>query len=218
MDGMREMRLRLETVTPAWIGGAGFQPELRPPTLRGCLRFWLRALLGGVTGNDMSLLRTAEAAVFGDPQRASQLVVRMVGSPQCGPATFSDEEYPGVCHLFWSVYQRKREAILPGEDFELRIHGRPYELPAVDIDGQSVDVDRSFELAASALWLFLFLGGAGARARRGAGTLRVVEPPSGWPATVPSPVLMAQNPHELTAESKPAYGSCAPPCLGRRGR
>lgn len=46
MELVNKMSLQLETITPLWMGGAAFQPEFRPPSFRGLLRYWLRALLG----------------------------------------------------------------------------------------------------------------------------------------------------------------------------
>jgi CRISPR-associated protein Cmr1 len=40
------VELTLETVTPLFLGGALHQPELRPASVRGALRYWLRAALG----------------------------------------------------------------------------------------------------------------------------------------------------------------------------
>ncbi|MCX7683492.1 MAG: type III-B CRISPR module RAMP protein Cmr1 [Anaerolineae bacterium] len=44
---MHEVRVRLETVTPVFLGGADpcGAPELRPPAFRGALRYWLRAAI-----------------------------------------------------------------------------------------------------------------------------------------------------------------------------
>jgi hypothetical protein len=45
--------LCLETITPLFLTGADprGEPELRAASIRGALRFWLRALLGGVIGD-----------------------------------------------------------------------------------------------------------------------------------------------------------------------
>ena len=86
MRKLRAIDLELEAVTPLWIGGAGRQPELRPPSVRGCLRYWLRALLGGTLGEDLKTLRQAEMAVFGSPQRISPVIIRPQGAPPTGPS------------------------------------------------------------------------------------------------------------------------------------
>jgi len=59
--------LYLETVTPLFLGGADprGEPELRAASFRGALRFWLRALLGGMIGDkNLDALHQAEATVF----------------------------------------------------------------------------------------------------------------------------------------------------------
>ena len=38
MAALRSLDVELEAVTPLWIGGSDRQAELRPPTMRGCLR------------------------------------------------------------------------------------------------------------------------------------------------------------------------------------
>ncbi len=46
--------LCLETITPLFLTGADprGEPELRAASIRGALRFWLLALLGGVIGTE----------------------------------------------------------------------------------------------------------------------------------------------------------------------
>jgi CRISPR-associated protein Cmr1 len=200
MKELKRVFVPLETVTPTWMGGAALQPELRPPSVRGCLRYWLRALLGGTLGEDLPLLRKAEGAVFGNVTRASPIVVRLDGSPETGPAALSAEDFPGACYMFWSTYQRKRDAILPGQTCQLQFHSRAWDFPDVEVGGEAISVERSFHYAASALWLLLRLGGVGARGRRGGGVLRATEQPVGWPGSVPSPVSRAAEPDQLAAE------------------
>ncbi len=200
MGESKAIDLELEAVTPLWMGGASYQPELRPPSVRGCLRFWLRALLGGSLGENLKELRQAEMAVFGSPQRASPVVIRMRGTPQIGPSQISAVEYPGVGYMLWSVYQRKRDAILPGATFDLRLQCRRLDFAPVEIGGRRLELDDSFELAAASLWLLLRLGGVGARMRRGVGGIQARRDPRGWPASLPSLVCQAQTPSELAKE------------------
>ncbi len=60
MAGLRSLDVQLEAVTPLWIGGASLQAELRPPSVRGCLRFWFRALAGGLMGEVLNDVKQAE--------------------------------------------------------------------------------------------------------------------------------------------------------------
>ena len=84
MGQLGSIDIGLEALTPLWIGGAWYQPELRAPSFRGIMRFWLRALLGGVM-EDLSEVRAGEAAVFGLAGRASVVAVRATGAVRTGP-------------------------------------------------------------------------------------------------------------------------------------
>jgi CRISPR-associated protein Cmr1 len=197
----RSIDLDLEAVTPLWIGGADRQPELRPPAVRGCMRYWWRALAGSLLGDSLQDLFEADSAVFGNMARASSVVVRLMGSPQIGPAVIGDaEQLPGLNYMLWSVYQQRREAILPGESFRLRMNSRPLPLAAVEVAGRKLETADRFEMAALALWLVLRLGGVGARTRRGAGGIRAVREPEGWPTGLPPLVSTAFTPADLAEE------------------
>ena len=69
----RELELTLQTVTPLLLAGANNQmPEIRAPALRGAMRYWWRATLGGVIGDsNLDGLRLLETMVFGSPDKGS---------------------------------------------------------------------------------------------------------------------------------------------------
>lgn len=50
----KSLTVTLQTVTPLFLGGAGPRgaPELRAPSFRGALRYWLRAALGEAIGDN----------------------------------------------------------------------------------------------------------------------------------------------------------------------
>src|SRR6266850_4461239 len=83
MEERNKLTVTLETVTPLFLGGAEAQdrnrsPELRPPAFRGALRYWLRAALGGVIGdNNLDGLHRLESAVFGSTECGSPIHVRL---------------------------------------------------------------------------------------------------------------------------------------------
>jgi CRISPR-associated protein Cmr1 len=167
---MHELRLTLETVTPLFLGGAEArgQPELRPPAFRGALRYWLRAALGGVIGDqNCDDLRKAESAVFGSTQRGSAITVRLAADNLATRTT----------------------PILP--------HKKAGQRPAFDV-GQAITLTLSqvrgenpaiWPAATAALGLMVTLGGVGLRSRRGYGTLRVLNS-SDLSAIAPSPETM----------------------------
>jgi CRISPR-associated protein Cmr1 len=87
--------LPLVTLTPLFLGGAEPRgdPELRSSSVRGALRFWLRALLGGCYGTDdqaLAEIRRLEAETFGEAggegkAGASKIVVRVRQEQQSAP-------------------------------------------------------------------------------------------------------------------------------------
>lgn len=87
---MEGLRVILQTTTPLRLCGADPRGayEVRAASLRGVLRFWLRALLGGEIGdgaNSLKALRQAEGAVFGDTKLgASRVVVRLTANSEQG--------------------------------------------------------------------------------------------------------------------------------------
>ncbi|MGA9924694.1 MAG: type III-B CRISPR module RAMP protein Cmr1, partial [Isosphaeraceae bacterium] len=201
MAGLRSVEVELEAVTPLWIGGASRQAELRPPSVRGHLRFWFRALAGGLLGEELRTVCEAESAVFGNTTRASSVVVRLFGSPRTGVSVVGEtEQLPGLAYMFWSVLQQRRDAILPGERFRLRLNSRPFPFAPVEVVGRTLGMTESFEMAAASLWLLVRLGGVGARMRRGAGGMSAVADPTGWPDCLPPLVSTARTPAELAAE------------------
>ncbi len=151
------MRFEVEVVTPLFLGGAEVRgaPELRAASIRGALRFWLRALLGGIMGDkNLNGLRRAEAAVFGSTDTgASPVVVRVAGHIKHG-------SYRPLLHNPSKKFTF--EGIKSGEVFSLELlPRRPYGSVSAMV------------VCTTALWLLL--GGLGRRSRRGFGTLRLQE-------------------------------------------
>jgi CRISPR-associated protein Cmr1 len=150
------VELTLETVTPLFLGGANQQPELRPASIRGALRFWLRAALGGVIGDsDLKRLAELEARVFGETERGSAVIVRL---SQSG---FTLVREPLLPH---ETVQKKAgitSAVPIDTGFDLILSLRPH-----------ADVN-ALEMATWSALLWVTLGGIGRRSRRGAGSLRI---------------------------------------------
>ncbi|RLI60785.1 MAG: type III-B CRISPR module RAMP protein Cmr1, partial [Candidatus Thorarchaeota archaeon] len=115
----------------------------------GALRFWLRALLGGIIGDDkLNDLRKAESAVFGSTEGASPVVVRLIGEDQA-------QSYRPLLHNPSKMFTF--QGIKPGQLLTMTLLPRP---PHRTIP----------EAACGALLVFLLLGGLGKRSRRGFGS------------------------------------------------
>jgi CRISPR-associated protein Cmr1 len=171
MENRRTLTVTLETVTPLFLGGAEAQdrnkrpaPELRLPAFRGALRYWLRAALGGVIGdNNLTGLHQLESAVFGSTDYGSPIAIRLRGSLQS-----SDDK---ILPHKDGPQAGQRRAFKAGQKVELLIS---------QLRGRDEAV---WKAAGAALNLMLTFGGIGLRSRRGYGTLRVVQ--SSDPALVP---------------------------------
>ncbi len=81
---MKRCNLELEFVTPAFLGGA--EPastcEWRAASVRGQLRWWLRAVAGGAFGGDLDEVRQVETDFFGSTGQASRVRVQTLGTPK----------------------------------------------------------------------------------------------------------------------------------------
>ncbi|MGQ9593108.1 MAG: type III-B CRISPR module RAMP protein Cmr1 [Anaerolineae bacterium] len=204
---LHEIRVTLETVTPLFLGGADPRgaPELRPPSLRGALRYWLRAALGGVLGDqNLDALRKAEAAVFGSAGESSASVspvaVRLAHRPPLKALPYSKIEketdksfgWPGIAYLFFAARktrtEQERSALMGKFSLQLQL------LPGAD--------PSALSKACLALWLFTRLGGLGNRSRRGAGSLQVtdIQGELDLLEALPSLVTRADSPQKLVKE------------------
>ncbi len=163
--GFDRILLKLETVTPLFLGGADPRgaPELRAASVRGALRFWLRALLGGAIGDsNLDELRKAESAVFGSTDTGTSPVVVRVRVE----GKLSVDNYRPLLHNPAKHFTFL--GIKPAQTFSLEL------IPRLSHAQVSPVV-----LSVTALWLLL--GGLGKRSRRGFGTLRLRQGPEDMP-------------------------------------
>jgi CRISPR-associated protein Cmr1 len=183
----------LETITPLFLGGAEVRgkvpdhqppprPELRVPSLRGALRYWYRALLGGLLApqeNFLEELHKQEAILFGGAADEKRGIGQSAFSLQIKHPTIEDKyiltyqrenHLPGKNYLYWSMEKTKQE----GVDVTARKFiqsGVPFE---VVIRSRFVQEERICDEMLASLWLLVRLGGVGSRSRRGAGNIKVL--------------------------------------------
>jgi CRISPR-associated protein Cmr1 len=185
---VKKLTFELEFITPAFIGGANHQAELRPGSFVGLLRWWWRALKGEC---DIERLREEEVKIFGgiaknlrkeEIKMASPVYLRVEGDvskgedliKECGLSLIFDEKkraffgsHIGVGYLYYFMLPKKkrngqeekgREFIEVGSKLKLTLIGK----------------DEVLDHYIASLWALVFLGGIGARSRMGGGNLRVV--------------------------------------------
>jgi len=186
---VKRLTFELEFITPAFIGGANQQAELRPASFVGLLRWWWRALKGEC---NIEKLREEEVKIFGgiakNPRKeeiktASPVYLRVEGDVSKGEDLINEYRlswnfdrnrcaligpHAGVGYLYYSMLPKKkrngqeekgREFIKPGSRLKLTLIGK----------------DEVLKHYIASLWALVFLGGVGARSRRGGGNLTVVD-------------------------------------------
>lgn len=183
---MKELRLKLRFLTPAFIGGPdGNAAELRPPSVKGMLRFWWRAVNAGNFG--LNELKINEARIFGDASgngRVSSFLLNVKSSnlnnyvskesfPKKDYAVYSIKghrlnilEYLAYGTYSYDKMQRRnvfeREYIRPGLGFELIL-----SLP------DKTESKGIIQELYSALVAWSCFGGLGSKSRNGFGSFTV---------------------------------------------
>jgi len=173
-----------EVLTPLFLAGAdpNGSPEVRAPSIRGVMRWWYRALLGGRGITDLATLHKKEEAVFGSTERASPVRLRVLpyeveGHERSNKSIDNlENQNTGTGYLWYFVQagDNDRCYIAPGARFEVQLLAKPGN-------------QETLEEAAKAFWLLVHLGGLGTRSRRMAGAVAAdcVDAPDGLPSFAP---------------------------------
>ncbi|MEM2941689.1 MAG: type III-B CRISPR module RAMP protein Cmr1 [Thermoproteota archaeon] len=176
---LQRLSFTLETVTPLFLSGNNQnEVELRAPSIRGQLRHWYRALLGGLGVTQSTELYKFESIVFGKEERGSPLMVRVKDIRLAGGRIKQNKELdlgydrtkkearrPGITYLFYSTQ-------LGGNERPFADIGTTFTLELCCV---SKEAEKLLKLAACAIWCWTHFGGLGSRARRGGGNLQVTE-------------------------------------------
>lgn len=157
----------LRTVTEVFAGGADLQTaELRPSAFRGPLRFWFRAMMGKIVGNDFGALKRLEALAFGATDAGSPFILRLTDLPHSVPPGTLVTPPIGKAYLAFSMYTRanrqvylSRGCIPADQTFTLSLR---FKMPSQGLQN----------VVLGSLWLLLNFGGVGGRSRRGFGALK----------------------------------------------
>lgn len=187
---MNLLDFNCEIITPLFSGGAEtrLHPELRGPSVRGAMRYWYRALVGGsdlVAARSeeerLKALKQHETQVFGNTERGSPISVIVRAQEPVQVGIFQKDKAirtedggflpSGKDYLLWSMaasgrpgtprHQPDREFIQSGTKFTIRLQS-----PAQG-------GEESLRKATASLWLLANLGALGSRANRGAGSFQV---------------------------------------------
>jgi len=188
---MQEVTFNLQTITPLFLAGADqAAAELRAPSFRGLMRYWQRALVGGLVGTDhkgLDTVKEAETAVFGATDTGSAVQIRVSGQPTKLEEFKRDSPRRGESgkdYLLWSLDRF-------GDKPRRRGFPQNYTFQ-VALSTHSMD-DTTFKQGIAAFWLLTHLGGVGSRSRRGAGSLQATGDITTLPFDIPQTVQALQD-------------------------
>jgi len=188
---MTQLRLTVQTITPLLMYGADnkddrtndsikAEPELRASAIRGLLRYWLRAALGGHI-TSVSKMYEQESAILGSTDTGSKVSVRVLQE-----RSMQSPSSQTVLPRQTKGYLLSHTGFVPGSEFRITLSTHP--------------LDKSGVLAADSLllkavFLMVNFGGLGRRSRRGSGNLRVLDA-NGYEGELPLAIL-PENKDEL---------------------
>jgi CRISPR-associated protein Cmr1 len=146
---LKSITFECETVTPMFLAGYdGATPELRPPSIKGIMRFWWRAFNGHLS---IDKLMEIEGNIFG---AADKNIGRSKFNIQVSNNRLAIDEYYVLPHK--KTFRSK--GFSPGQKFSIG-------LSCYDNIGEYSDI----------LKISLLLGGLGKRSRRGFGSIRILK-------------------------------------------
>jgi CRISPR-associated protein Cmr1 len=172
---MKAITFECETITPMFLGGAdGRTPELRPPSIKGLMRFWWRAMNAHLSLED---LKEEEAKIFGgsgEKEGRSKVTIRVYPFN----LSTSKDDFPShpvqvknfkiniLEYLAYGTYEYERgrgnifirDYIIPDQKFSISITA-PNE--------RKSEIINVFQILST-------FGGLGSRARNGFGSFRLL--------------------------------------------
>ncbi len=177
---MKTIKFECEVVTPMFLAGAdGRTPELRPPSIKGTMRFWWRAMNGHLP---LEKLKEEEAEIFGgseENESRSKISICIPKQPIAGDIIENLwQEIPYVEKTSRSGKKYKVPTKYEGVPYllysSLMLNERPYIRTKISflITISSSDA-QILKHAAASFWSLAYLGGIGTRARRGGGNITI---------------------------------------------
>lgn len=157
---MESIIFECEVITPMFLSGAdGQTPELRPPSIKGALRFWWRAMNGHLSLRE---LKEREGRIFGSTDCGRSQFIIGIEKNMVWDGRFKANPLPHK-QRSWTI-----PAFEPNQTFAIRLMMRE---KVVDKNGKVI---FTFEQLKNLFVLTSILGGLGKRVRRGFGSFQIL--------------------------------------------
>ncbi|MBF0369877.1 MAG: hypothetical protein HQL52_10500 [Magnetococcales bacterium] len=210
-----ELELTFQVLTPMFLHGSEprYSPDLRPPSLKGALRFWYRAVDPDFRRNEPILFGTASNADQGSGQSLFNLRIeplkplrfftwddRLANSFHAGHGTHRKN---GLIYLGYPFQMRKKKGVVSPPPQAIDV-GTRFKVRC--ILPRFGDQEKYRKAIAASFWLLGHYGGLGSRSRRGFGSIALLEwkgVRGEWPELEELPLLhKAITPREWGKTSK----------------
>lgn len=150
---MHKITFECEVITPMFLAGAdGQTPELRPPSIKGAMRFWWRAMNGHL---GLEELKRQENKLFGGSDNGgnrSQMILRtrFKGELDTGKEKMVPHSQRANGMMQWCIKK-----------------GQKYDVIISSLNKEKIDFFKNLFVVTS------YLGGIGKRVRRGMGAWKI---------------------------------------------
>ncbi len=169
---MQKVIFDAQTLTPLFLAGADqTTAELRAPSFRGAMRYWLRTVVGG--SKELNGVKQVEQAVFGATSQSSAVRIRLQQVTQ--KAQLFTGAGGGKGYLLWSMKESGNKEKSENEEnykpprYYFTPEGTSFQLVLSASEVNIVALNQ----AIACFWLLTHLSGIGSRSRRCAGSLAV---------------------------------------------
>lgn len=174
---MKTITFNCQFITPAFIGGADTEfgiPELRPPSIKGALRFWWRAMNAHLVDisdkkiPDYTNLLGNDELLFGGVSQVTQkspVTIRVVEKDMKyiqGRNVFIGGQFEGMEYLFYSLKHHK------ADNWGFNVQSN-FDIIFSAKEKNEIELSK----AIASFWLLINFGSVGTRARRCAGSISV---------------------------------------------
>jgi CRISPR-associated protein Cmr1 len=188
--------------TPMFCGGANpHHAELRPPSIKGVLRFWWRACAWSRYQGDLATIRTEEERLFGGPDAGQSLVtirLHTTGAIRRGVLPAGN----GIGYLGYGTTgtntEPARECLLAPFEFTMELRQRR----PLRADQRALLLDAVRALGTC--------GGLGSRSRRGLGSLSLAALDGGEACRLDTSLVQLRESGRAGPGQLPEYSALSP--------
>lgn len=181
---MKTIEAAFRIVSPMFIGGATpvTMAELRPPSIKGLLRFWWRVFESPIVDGDIRKLAEIENRIFGGPwkgQGQSIFAIKIIDHKEIKYGAKGDGKWnkTPIAYMGYGAITRDRDrresittrSFIESGYFTIILQFKPLAQNSSSETIQSHEND--IMMVKRAFWAMCMFGGIGARSRKGFGSI-----------------------------------------------